>query len=217
MYLVTSMCSHQMHVLRLHKGMLHLSNIPVVYRHHGPRSDSPITGTLTAQAVNGPVFVPKATVAILAVLTPPPMLASHELVSEVILRIFWADFCMFRSAPQSPTPQTEEHHQDYGTFRVSQGHSCHPHLCICSCCAGIWGELGEGWWRRYAYWPVWPNFIDNVCKSMGQEIYVLVSTCATLYNTVYVCLCIKMGLLYYDTMGSYVVSRKGYICNYSAI
>ena len=38
-----------------------------------------------------------------------------------------------------------------------------------------------------------------------------------LYNTVYVCLCLKMGLLYYDTMGSYVVSRKGFICNYSAI
>jgi len=46
--------------------------------------------------------------------------------------------------------------------------------------------------------------------------YNLVSTCASLYNTVYVCLCIKMGLLYYDTMRSYVVSRKGYICNYSA-
>jgi len=83
MYLVMSMRSHQMHVLRLHKGTLHLSNIPVVYRHHGPRSDSPITGTLTAQAVNGPVFVPKATVAILAVPTPPPMLASHELAATL--------------------------------------------------------------------------------------------------------------------------------------
>ena len=46
---------------------------------------------------------------------------------------------------------------------------------------------------------------------------MLVSICAMSYNTVYVCLCIKIGLLYYDTMGDHVMSRWGYIWNYSII
>ena len=46
---------------------------------------------------------------------------------------------------------------------------------------------------------------------------MLVSICATSYNTVYVCLCIKIGLLYYNTMGDHVVSRWGSIWNYSII
>jgi len=89
---------------------------------------------------------------------------------------------------------------------LSQGHTC---LCTCSCCTGVQGELGDRWWQWNAYGLVWPNSIDSVCKYMvRREIYVLVSTGATLYNTVYVCLCIKMGLLYYDTMGNLTWAGK---------